>query len=73
MKGETGMKIRISEEYYKWSCEWCDSENRVPWAMAIEELRCGACHRKEFAAPSATFAEGVRIFSPLKIASGMNQ
>jgi len=40
------MKIRLDEDYYVWSCDWCDTENRVLWARVHEGLYCGACHRK---------------------------
>jgi hypothetical protein len=39
------MKIRIDEDYYRWNCEWCDTENRVLWIRVHEGLTCGACHR----------------------------
>jgi hypothetical protein len=39
------MSKRISEDFYYWCCEWCDSENRVPWEKFSEGLHCGACHR----------------------------
>ena len=39
------MKIRLSEDYYFWCCEWCDSENRVLWVKVQEGTYCGACHR----------------------------
>ena len=39
------MKIKLSEDYYFWCCDWCDSENRVLWAKLQDGARCGACHR----------------------------
>ena len=39
------MKIRLSEDYYHWCCDWCDSENRMLWAKLQEGIYCGACHR----------------------------
>jgi len=39
------MKIRPSEDYYFWCCDWCDSENRVLWTRLQEGTYCGACHR----------------------------
>ena len=39
------MKIELSEDYYFWNCDWCDSENRVFWAKLQDEIYCGACHR----------------------------
>lgn len=39
------MKIKLSEDYYFWCCDWCDSENRVLWAKFQDGINCGACHR----------------------------
>jgi hypothetical protein len=39
------MKNKFHEEYYAWCCDWCDSENRVPWAKIPDGANCGACHR----------------------------
>ena len=42
------MKIRLNEDYYYWSYDWCDTENRVLWAKVNEGCFCGACHKKQF-------------------------
>jgi hypothetical protein len=40
------MKFKTLDDYYNWSCDWCDSENRTLWVrVASGEIRCGACHR----------------------------
>lgn len=39
------MKTRLNEDYYFWCCDWCDSENLIPWAKLQEGATCGACHR----------------------------
>jgi hypothetical protein len=42
---KTDMKTRLNEDYYFWCCDWCDSENLVPWTKLLEGANCGACHR----------------------------
>jgi hypothetical protein len=44
-KEDRTMKIKLNEDYYKWCCDWCDSENLVLWARLQEGTYCGACHR----------------------------
>lgn len=40
------MKFKTLDDYYAWTCDWCDSENRTLWLrVANGEVRCGACHR----------------------------
>lgn len=40
------MHYRTLDDYYHWSCDWCDSENRTLWVrVAKGEVICGACHR----------------------------
>lgn len=39
------MKIRLNEDYYRWCCDWCDSENRILWTKLESGAVCGACHR----------------------------
>jgi hypothetical protein len=39
------MKIKPNEDYYFWSCDWCDTENLVLWARLQDGTYCGACHR----------------------------
>ncbi len=40
------MKFKTLDDYYAWTCEWCDTENRTLWVkVANGELTCGACHR----------------------------
>ena len=39
------MKMRLTEDYYFWCCDWCDSENRVFWTKLEEGPTCGACHK----------------------------
>jgi len=46
------MKIRLNEDYYHWSCDWCDSDNRVLWVRIHEGVYCGACHRLQHAGGS---------------------
>ena len=46
---DKNMKIRSSEDYYHWCCEWCDTENSVLWVKVHEGLYCGACHKQELA------------------------
>lgn len=50
------MRIRFHEDYYRWCCEWCDTENLILWAKLQEDVACGACHRK-------LFVEGAHGFS----------
>ncbi len=50
------MKFRTLDDYYNWTCDWCDSENRTLWVkVANGDVRCGACHR-ENSFPSSTIA-----------------
>lgn len=39
------MKIKLSEDYYFWCCDWCDTENLVLWVKLQDGTYCGACHR----------------------------
>lgn len=40
------MKFKTLDDYYNWTCDWCDSENRTLWVrVAAGEITCGACHR----------------------------
>lgn len=40
------MKFRTLDDYYNWTCDWCDSENRTLWVRVAQgEVVCGACHR----------------------------
>lgn len=40
------MKFKTMDDYYAWTCEWCDSENRTLWVrVAKGDVTCGACHR----------------------------
>jgi hypothetical protein len=40
------MKCKTMDDFYVWTCDWCDSENRTLWArVAKGDLTCGACHR----------------------------
>lgn len=39
------MKIRLSEDYYFWLCDWCDTENRTLRVKLQDGTCCGACHR----------------------------
>ena len=46
MNGEImGMNIRNNEDFYFWYCDWCDTENLVPWVKLQDGTYCGACHR----------------------------
>lgn len=39
------MKFETLDDYYVWTCEWCDSVNRTLWVkVAHGEMACGACH-----------------------------
>ncbi|MGB4599687.1 MAG: hypothetical protein WBI04_06890 [Trichlorobacter sp.] len=50
------MKYRTLDDYYHWTCDWCDSENRTLWVrVAKGEVTCGACHRTN-SDPSSTIA-----------------
>ncbi len=59
------MKIRLSEDYYFWCCDWCDSENRVLWAKLQEDTYCGACHRPMKLAEPDGFRAGTTIAAGL--------
>ncbi len=40
------MKKTTLDDYYNWTCDWCDSENRTLWVrVAHGDVTCGACHR----------------------------
>ena len=39
------MRLKKNEDYYRWCCDWCDSENRVLWTKLQDGSYCGACHR----------------------------
>ncbi len=40
------MTCKTFDDYYAWTCDWCDSENRTLWIrVAKGDLTCGACHR----------------------------
>lgn len=40
------MKFKTCDDYYAWTCDWCDSENRTLWVrVAKGDVTCGACHR----------------------------
>lgn len=39
------MRNRLNQDYYFWCCDWCDSENMMPWIKLQEGAYCGACHR----------------------------
>lgn len=39
------MAVRIAEDYYYWCCDWCDTENLVPFDRLHTGAYCGACHR----------------------------
>ena len=48
------MKFKTMDDYYAWTCDWCDSENRTLWVrVATGDVSCGACHRA-FSYPSST-------------------
>lgn len=50
------MKFKTLDDYYHWTCDWCDSENRTLWVrVAKGDVLCGACHRPT-GAPSSTIA-----------------
>lgn len=39
------MKFETLDDYYVWTCEWCDSINRTLWVkIAQGDVACGACH-----------------------------
>lgn len=39
------MKFETLDDYYVWTCEWCDSVNRTLWVkIAQGDVACGACH-----------------------------
>lgn len=39
------MKFESLDDYYLWTCDWCDSENRTLWVKVAQgEVACGACH-----------------------------
>ena len=47
------MKIRTLDDYYTWTCDWCDSDNRTLWVhVAKGDFICGACHRTSNASAS---------------------
>jgi hypothetical protein len=47
------MKFKTLDDYYAWTCDWCDSENRTLWVrVANGELTCGACHRPNAMQPT---------------------
>ena len=40
------MKFKTLDDYYNWTCDWCDSENRTLWVRVAQgDVACGACHR----------------------------
>ena len=40
------MKFKTLDDYYNWTCDWCDSENRTLWVrVSTGDVVCGACHR----------------------------
>ncbi len=40
------MKFKTLDDYYAWTCDWCDTENRTLWVrVANGDMTCGACHR----------------------------
>ena len=48
------MKFKTLDDYYHWTCDWCDSENRTLWVRVVSgEVSCGACHRTN-SYPSST-------------------
>lgn len=48
------MKFKTLDDYYNWTCDWCDSENRTLWVrVAGGDVVCGACHRAN-SHPSST-------------------
>lgn len=56
------MKFESLDDYYVWTCDWCDSENRTLWVKVAQgEVTCGACH---LAACLATATPGVEKRSP---------
>lgn len=39
------MKFESLDDYYVWTCEWCDSINRTLWVKVAQgDVACGACH-----------------------------
>lgn len=54
------MRTRTHDDYYAWTCDWCDSENRTLWVrVAHGDVACGACHRStSFPTSSMTLAGG---------------
>lgn len=52
------MQYKALDDYYNWTCDWCDSENRTLWArVAAGDVACGACHRST-PHPSSTIISG---------------
>jgi hypothetical protein len=33
------------DDYYLWSCDWCDTENVFPWVQLQAGAFCAACQR----------------------------
>ena len=41
------MRTKTLDDYYNWTCDWCDSENRTLWVRVAQgDVTCGACHRR---------------------------
>ncbi len=54
------MKFKTLDDYYQWSCDWCDSENRTLWVRVAQgDLTCGACHRSN-SLPTAGTPQNLR-------------
>jgi hypothetical protein len=50
------MKFKTLDDYYNWTCDWCDSDNRTLWVRVAQgDVICGACHRTT-SSPSSTLA-----------------
>ena len=50
------MKFKTLDDYYNWTCDWCDSENRTLWVRVAQgDVACGACHRST-SLPNSTIA-----------------
>lgn len=43
---EYPMRLKLSDDYYEWYCEWCDTRNRTLWVRVHEDTaNCAACQR----------------------------
>lgn len=54
------MKFKTLDDYYAWTCDWCDSENRTLWVRVAQgDVSYGACHRPTTLPTAGTGRPGV--------------